>query len=364
MKTSTLRAVVLLLMAGGWSAGLAGCTIVAPEGHDAGTKVKTIILKVPRPDALPPPKPLQASVLYVADLQRSSANIADQYAQIIIGLTAAWQAGGLSIANMGLISTYADKYGPRLLLGRSSTAATPPSSLALLALLAQAADAGMKNYQDLLPLIAPTLGNIDDGDLSPALKLLAASGQFDGDGETSEAKNVIEFGRGLGTQALPAELGGIDRSAFFDVPHNLFIVVYLQPLPRRCALGTAACNVDGRSPTDIFTETDSSGGAAWLSFTSGSIPIGQVVHLSVATAEGQSQDAFEKSCKSVAGFPVNVLDVIAPSPNAFFTPLLSALNGANSGTGHAGDFCKLIGSSPVAEFTSVANSVAAVAISH
>jgi hypothetical protein len=364
MKTSTPRLVALVLVASALWTVTPGCTIVAPEGHDAGTKIKTVILRVPRPDALPQPKPLQASVLFVANLARSSANLADQYAGIITGLAASWTASGLTIANMGLISTYADQFGPRLLLGRSSSAGMPPSSLALLALLAQAADAGTTNYQSLLPLIAPTLGNIDDADLSPALKLLAASGQFDGDGETSEAKNVIEFGRGLGTQALPPELGGIDRSAFFDVPHDLFIVVYLQPLARRCALGTSDCNVDGRSPSDIFAETDSSGGAAWLSFTNGSIPVGQVVHLSVATAEGQSQTDFENHCNSVSGFPKRVLDVIEPSPNAYFTPLMSGLNAAHSGTGHTGDFCTLIGTNPMAAFTSLASGVAALAVTH
>jgi hypothetical protein len=371
MRTSTFRALALFLLAGALPAALTGCTIVAPGGPDAGVKTKVVVLpKIPRPDALPPPKPLQASVLYVANLQRAvaagaqNANLANQYASVITGLAAYWQSVNLQIANMGLISTYADQYGPRLLLGRSSTAGTPPSSLALLALLAQEADAGVTNYQNLLPLLAPTLGNIDDSDLSTALLLLAGSGNFDGDGETSEAKNLIEFGRGLNAASLPASAGGIDRSAFFAVPHDLFIIVYLQPLPRRCALGTSACDVDGRSPTDIFTETDSDGNATWLSFSSGGIRPEQVVHLSIATSEGESQAAFETRCKAVAGFPTSILDVIEPSSNAFFTPLMSALNAANAGTGHSGDFCTLIGKDGTKALDDLANGVAALAMSH
>jgi hypothetical protein len=358
MKTYTvLWAVVLSL--------LGGCTIVAPGGPDAGKPIiKYIPIPRPRPDALPPPKPLQASVLYVVNLQRSSANLANQYAGIITGLAAYWTAAGLSIANMGLISTYADQFGPRLLLGRSSSSGAPPSSLALALLAAQAADAGVNNYQSLLPLIAPTLANIDDSDIAPALQLLAGSGQFDGTNEISEAKNVIEFGRGLDAASLLPAQGGIDRNAFFDVPHDLFIVVYLQPLPRKCALGTDACNVDGRSPADIFAETDPYGNAAWLSFTSGGIPTGQVVHVSVATSEGESETAFTTRCKAVAGFPTSVLDVIGPSSNAYFTPLMQGLNAAHSGTGHSGDFCTLLGSKAADAIATLGSGVAALAVSH
>jgi len=374
MKTSTFRALALFLIAGAVPAALAGCTIVAPEGMDGGTKVKIVTLPrpLPRPDALPPPKPLEASVLFVANLQRSvaggaqNANVANQYANIIIGLTQLWQSKNLQVANMGLISTYADQYGPRLLLGRSSTAGTPPSSLALLALLAQGADAGIANYQQLLQTLAPALGNIDDSNLAQALQVLAATGNFDGDGETSEAKNLIEFGRGLNAASLPAAAGGIDRSAFFAIPHDLFIVVYLQPMARRCALGTASCNVDGRSPADIFTETDSNGNAAWLSFGSGGIPTNQVVQVSIATAESVSEAAFETNCKAVQGFPNSILDFIEPSSNAYFTPLMSALKAANKGTGDSADFCTLIGTGMASQkaLADLATAVAALATSH
>ncbi len=228
---------LMIVLAGCFALSSGACTIVAPDGPDA--MIKYVPVPVPiRPDALPQPKPLEANVLFVANLQKSSANLSGNYAAIITGLAAYWQSVGLQIDNMGLISTYADQFGPRLLMGRSAAAGQPPSSLALVAALAAAADAGVTDYQSLLPLIAPTLGNIDDADIQPALNLLASSGNFDGNGQTSEAKNLIEFGRGLNAAALPPELGGIDRSAFFSVPHDLFIIVYLQPMPRRCALGS------------------------------------------------------------------------------------------------------------------------------
>lgn len=347
---------VCLTLSGG------ACTIVAPDGPDAMIKKVPVPIPIPiRPDALPQPKPLEASVLYVANLQKSSANLANQYASIITGLAAYWQSVGLTIDNMGLISTYADQYGPRLLLGRSTAAGPPISSLALLAALAAASDGGATDYQSLLPKIAPLLGNIDDNDLPTALQLLASSGDFEGNGQTSEARNLIDFGRGLNLAALPPSQGGIDRSAFFAVPHDLFIVVYLQPLPRRCALGSSDCNVDGRSPADIFLDTNPDGGAAWLAFSNGSIRPEQVVHVAIATSEGESQGDFTTRCSKLPGFPQNLLDVMGPSPSAYFQPLASALNAVNPGTAHVADFCEMIDGKEPQNIVTLGGSVAALA---
>ena len=333
-----------------------GCTIVTPPGgSDGGVQ----IIVVP-PDALPPPPSLHASILYVANLQRSSANLATQYANIMIGIGGYLQSKGLQLDSMGLISTYADQFGPRLLLGQvNNPDVLPPVSL--IDVLRSLPDASAADYAALLPYIGSALGNIDNPDLPVALKLLAASGQFDGDGQTSEAKNLIEFGRGIGTNALPPELGGIDRNALFDRPRDLFIVVYLQPLPRRCALDSPACQVDGRAPEEIFLDAGPDGGATWLSFASGSIPVGQIVHAAIATSEGEALDAFRTRCTAINGFPLNLFDVIAPSPNPFFTPLAADLEAAHSGTGHFADLCALIGGSPDDAIKSLGIAIAAVA---
>jgi hypothetical protein len=89
-----------------------------------------------------------------------------------------------------------------------------------------------------------------------------------------------------------------------------------------------------------------------------------VVQVAIATAEGQSQTDFETRCKAVPGFPLNVLDVIGPSPNLYFTPLMAALNAAYPGTGQSGDFCQLIGSMPTAAIQKLGSSVAALATTH
>jgi hypothetical protein len=334
-----------------------GCTVVAPANPDAGM---TTIIPIPiRPDALPPPKPLEASVLVVANLDRSAANLADHYSQVILGLGAYLGSVGLQIDNMGLIATYGDKYGPRLLLGRRADApATPPLTDLIAAALASGTT--VEDYDHLLPYVGTALGNVSDDDLPIALKLLASSGHFDGDGETSEAKNVIGFGRGLGGEDLPPALGGIERSALFDKPRDLFIVIYLQPLPRRCDLSSPACLVDGRTPTDIFMETDSEGNAAWLDFQGAGIKPGQLLHVAIATREQEDVKSFRTRCANVPGFPLTLFDVMAPSPNAYFTPLTTALNNAHRGTGTFGDFCELIGTDPAAAMMKLGNNVAGV----
>ena len=352
---------LLLFAAALTAAAFASCTVVAPGGApDGGTKI--IIIPI-RPDALPQPKQITASVLYVANLQRSSANLADAYSRIILGVTSYLDDKGIKLENMGLISTYADPFGPRLLMGRRA-GVDPSSSLSLLAALAAAREAGITDLTDprLLPYLSGSLSNIKDEDLALALKTLAGSGSFDGAGQISEAKALIDFGRNINSLALPPEQGGIERSALFDKPRDLFLVVYLQPLPRHCAIGSTACLVDGRDPAAIFQETRADGTAAWLAFSGKGIRPEQIIQVSVATSEGEDITSFTQRCTHVPGFPPNLLDVIAPSPNAYFGPLMDALNGAHRGTGQRGDFCELIGNQDA--ITTLAKSIASLADGH
>lgn len=339
-----------------------GCTIVTPDGPDGS---KPIIKPVPFPilihaDAVPPPPPLHANLLYVINLSRSSANLSGQYASIMTGLATYFQGVGLDIDNMGVISTYADQFGPRLLMGQKNGGPMTSSSLLLAGLLAQGADAGLTDYQSLLPVIGPLLGNIDTPDIDTALQLLASSGSFDGDTSVSEAENVIEFGEGLNAFQLPPQLGGIDRSALFSAPLDLFIVIYLQPLPRHCALSDAACQVNGRAPNDIFLDTNADGTASWLTFASGGMMPSRVVQAAIATPEGVSESDFEAKCKMVNGFQTVDFDVIGPSPSAYFQPLMADLNAANPGTGQSADFCSLVGSMPTGAIQALGSGIAGV----
>ena len=138
------------------------------------------------------------------------------------------------------------------------------------------------------------------------------------------------------------------------------IALTTQALPRRCELNSQACLVDGRRPADIFLETDADGNAAWLNFQGPGIKAGQLLHVAIATREGEDLAAFRKRCADVPGFPLTLFDVMAPSPNAYFTPLADVLNSAHRGTGSIGDFCELIGQKPEAAMMKLGNSVAGV----
>src|SRR5215468_8688187 len=127
------------------------CTIVAPGNPDGGGKPMPIPIPI-RPDALPQPKPLEASVLVVANLERSSANLADQYAGVMAGLGTYLQKVGLDLQNMGLIATYGDHWGPRLLLGRQA-GAVQSASLQLIITAALAGNVNIQDYDHLLPYI-------------------------------------------------------------------------------------------------------------------------------------------------------------------------------------------------------------------
>jgi len=78
----------------------------------------------------------------------------------------------------------------------------------------------------------------------------------------------------------------------------------------------------------------------------------------------QDLTSFRKRCADVPGFPLTLFDVMAPSPNAYFTPLTTALNAAHRGTGSIGDFCELIGEKPEAAMMKLGNSVAGVLGAH
>src|SRR5690242_13835678 len=108
MKRSLMGLGLLAAVVVGVSAAtLHGCTVVTPGGgQDAGVKIIPIPV---HSDAQPPAKSLTASVLFVANLQRSSANLADAYSRIILGVTSYLNSTGLQLENMGLISTYSDQ---------------------------------------------------------------------------------------------------------------------------------------------------------------------------------------------------------------------------------------------------------------
>jgi hypothetical protein len=333
------------------------CTIVIPV--DPKPDPPPVIITVGG-DPAPTPKPLEAHALFVMNLHQSSANLAPSYVTMADALIAGLALRNINVVRWAVIPTYPGEEGMRLLFG-AQTPTTPPATTLPIPGFGgaggAAAPTGMDGaggsrvppaFDTIAPTIPPDLPPVptlpNGVDIVTTLQKLAATGKYDGVGTVNEAEGVVRTGAHLVEARLPPELGGLDGAAFFDRPRSLFLVIYLQPLARRCALGTPDCAVDGRSPADIFTESAADGTATWLHFATGAMPIDQIVHVALSTKEGETPDAFRARCKAVNGFPPNnMFDVMEPSPALYFDPLVAALNGAHPGTGQAADLCDLIG---------------------
>ena len=162
-----------------------------------------------RPDALPPPKPLKASVLDVVNLQRSSANLADKYAE------------SSRVRRLPA--------GPRAVEGRRTSGSSRPTPMGSDAPADRAACPERSPTDSLQVLVAGAGARGRRGraldyevaccrSLAPhwaisatttcrrSSGLLASSGSFEGDSpQRSEAEAVIKFGQGLGGEALPPD---------------------------------------------------------------------------------------------------------------------------------------------------------------
>jgi hypothetical protein len=338
----------------------AACTIVVPPPPK---EKKVVVVEVPGKDP-PKPVPLEAHALFVMNLHQSSANLSQYYVTIASSLIAGLTERGINVARWAVIPTYPGAEGMKLLFG-AQTPTAPPTLPPIPGFggaggstsargSADASGLGgsfgpipapaFDNAAPTIPPDLPAVPTLPNGtDIVTTLQKLAATGKYDGIGTTNEAEGVIRTGTHLVEARLPADLGGLDGAAFFDRPRSLFLVIYLQPLARKCAMSSSDCTVDGRSPAEIFTEANPDGTAAWLHFATGGIPIKQVVHVAIDTKEGESAVDFRTRCKLVNGFPANLLDVMEPSPTQYFDPLVAALNTANKGSGQAADLCNLLG---------------------
>ena len=362
----------------GMFAGLAlylatmGCTIVVPAPDPPKTKVVVINKGDKTPTTI---KPLEAHALFVMNLHQSSANLAPYYVTVADALLAGLALHNINVVRWAVVPTYPGTDGLRLLLGAQTPVTLQPIpgyGGAGGGIVNNGGYGGYSGYGGYggssgipiplpsfdnapaatpapsiptgLPTDLPPIPTLPDGtDVVTALQKLAATGKYDGVGVTSEAEGIVRTGQNLIATQLPAELGGLDGAAFFDRPRSLFLVIYLQPLARRCNLGTPECAVDGRSPADIFTDSAPDGTATWLHFANGGMPIDQIVHVAVSTKEGETPAAFRARCAAINGFPPDLFDVMEPSSTQYFDPLLAALNSAHSGTGQGADLCELIG---------------------
>jgi len=307
----------------------------------------------------------------VMNLHQSSANLAPYYVTVADALLAGLATRGINVIRWAVVPTYPGADGMKLLFGaqtpptfqpipgldggtigisngpggasgsRDAAASYPPP---IPPTLPSPADTTPTVPPIVLPPDLPAIPTLPNGsDIVSELQKLASSGNYDGTNTTSEAAGVVSVGSHLVAAQLPPDLGGLDGAAFFDRPRSLFLVIYLQPLSRKCNLGTSDCMVDGRSPDVIFNEANPDGTATWLHFAKGGMPIDQIVHVAISTTEGETPTAFRARCKAINGFPPDLFDVMEPSSTSYFDPLLKSLNAAHPGTGQGADLCELLG---------------------
>lgn len=143
-----------------------------------------------------------------------------------------------------------------------------------------------------------------------------------------DGANVTALGARLGVTEIYHPTSSADTGRYyFDEPRDGTIIVWLNPLKRRCGLGD--CEVDGQSLANILTDIDENGAATWITLGGDVHPLAQkVIHFFVGTAEDVSEERFFETCGNQPAFPANILDFIEPSIEPLYTDLIDHLNGA------------------------------------
>jgi hypothetical protein len=271
-----------------------------------------------------PPVTLHAQALYVVNLQRSTANLAGTYADLIHQLNSALSAANLNVDQYAVLPLYGGIAGAaQLIYGDPSTSS---------------------------------------GDLSAVLSEAALSGQFDHplDGVTAEQQNLATVAAALDTATLPPDANGGKSPTFFAPPKDLFLVVTLQSATRLCADTDAACALGGVAPVDAFSATAADGSAGWLKINGGNYPPRRVYQLFIATGERESFAQLQASCTAMPGFPRTLIDSLQPSQVGYYGDLSTGLTGRGWNAEQL-DFCSAIATAGAAQLKGVAARVAAAA---
>lgn len=156
----------------------------------------------------------------------------------------------------------------------------------------------------------------------------------------NDGENLATLGLELGQRAIyrPRTADPEARPYFLEAADG-FVVVYMTASPRPCAANDEACELDGMSPASYFTRrTD--GVADWLSLGDDTrLPPSKIFHLAVVTAEATGYGDFAERCRGYSGFPATMLDVMEPSPKAYYTQFVDGLM-RNGGRGLVVDLCQ------------------------
>ncbi|RAL24709.1 hypothetical protein DL240_00425 [Lujinxingia litoralis] len=304
------------------------------------------------------PDPKVVDILVLVDLPRGAANLMTGYSRFLGHLELAMQEYNIQTRRVGVAPLYRRQGDtPPLIYGRGaqvSAGSSLGSESSVGGSLGSESDPS-DNLPDERPVdgeeptVDPSTGGGGPGqllDLSQTLLYYISDEgqrhldqQSDGVGE-----NLAALGLDLDRAAIFDPTGvGSDSSAYFHEAADGFVVVYLSASARRCAHQSAACQLNGQSPANYFTH-ESGELASWLNLPGPSgLPAERIFHLSVATPEGISFERFADQCLAEPNFPAATLDVMEPSPDAYFAPLLDGLR-TKGASGYNIDVCTALSS--------------------
>ena len=291
---------------------MSGCTViryVTDPGDDDGGD---------------PPPPKQVDVLLMVELERSTVQLADKYEFILTNLRAGLAEGGVTIRKLAVAPMYRRAGGAvPLIYGEGADSSEFDSFSSALSFFAL--DGGQKYLRD----------------------------RVDGEGE-----NLAALGLNLESASLyHPTTASSDASPYFTTANDGFLVVQLTAKARTCAYGEASCQLSGKPAAEYFTEQGGDNHVSWLALTDSSgLPRDRVMFLSIATAEGVSDDQLVKRCERKAGFDANNLDSLEASPNVYYEEFSAEISRAGGWSDHL-DMCDAMSLSGVPKMVGVGKSI-------
>ncbi len=179
----------------------------------------------------------------------------------------------------------------------------------------------------------------------------------------ADGQNLADLGHTLGNQPIyHAESADPTGKAYFSEAADGMLIVYLSASARPCALNDAGCMIDGQTPpVEYFSEVDPIDPdepiAAWLKLANNTgLHPKRIFHLAIVTPEKVSYTDFANRCNSYPNFPATTLDVMEPSPNAYYEPFIKELQKAG-GNGNILDLCQVLSSNDRTTLATIANQI-------
>lgn len=281
----------------------------------------TLIVEKP-PVVVDPEPPKRAYMLWLLNLDKSAVNMAEEFETLIreFEVALAGQSPAIVIDRLAVMPlNRRTSLGARLIYGEDVP--TKPLDLTL-----------------QTGLDASLLDGVPVGRIAEVVTIAAGTAFLDQfDPSRAEQQNLADIAATLASESAYDPFSSTAGRPVFDGTPDLFIVGTITHLSRACAADSPECALAGKSPATYFT-AEADGKATWLNVGEG-LSASRIFHVSFATGERESEETFFSRCGNVTGFPQAHLELLAPSPHAYYEPL-SAIAG---GRFIREDLCTMLG---------------------